>query len=104
MGFEILNDLTEQMKRDYPNDEINIFCFPQIWGSSALGYGGVGASAMSKSTTIVICAEYANIYRVYFGSDRLAYELKDPNRVFMDDLFSMNLKEKSQSKFYNREE
>lgn len=55
------------------SDEIEIVMFPQTWGSTALGYGGIGGSAMTPGYTIIIT--YHNHICVYFGCGRLAYKL-----------------------------
>jgi hypothetical protein len=62
-------------------EETEIFVFPQGWGSTALGYGGVGGSAMTSSYTVVVQCE--NTACVYFGGDRLAY------RVWLDKISSV---------------
>lgn len=54
-------------------DELEVVMFPQTWGSTALGYGGLGGSAMTGAYTIVIT--YHNYVCVYFGCGRLAYSL-----------------------------
>lgn len=57
--------------------------FVQKWGSTSLGFEGVGGAAMTEAYTVVLTmqAEYA----VYFGG-RFAYVLKNPNDQFFTDL------------------
>ena len=54
-------------------DELEVVMFPQTWGSTALGYGGMGGAAMTPAYTVVIT--YHNYVCVYFGYGRLAYSL-----------------------------
>jgi hypothetical protein len=54
--------------------ELKVFVFPQTWPSTALGYPGIGGSAMTFAYTIVV--QCFNTICVYFGSDRLAYRIE----------------------------
>jgi hypothetical protein len=54
-------------------DEVEVVMFPQTWGSTALGYGGIGGAAMTPAYTVVV--SYENHMCVYFGCGRLAYKL-----------------------------
>jgi len=53
--------------------EVEIVMFPQTWGSTALGYGGMGGAAITSAYTVIVT--YHNCSCVYFGSGRLAYKL-----------------------------
>lgn len=66
--------------------------FPQTWGSTALGHGGIGGSAMTTAYTVVIQArhEQSREVLVYFG-DQFAYRIGSPNQVFWQDLGQQNL-------------
>jgi len=107
MDYSIINKIVEQfnanLKEQKIHDDIEVYVFPQCWGSTALGYGGIGGSAMTTASTIVLYAHCENIVRVYFGGGLLAYEIKNPNRIFFDDMFSHRLAEKSKSGKYIRE-
>lgn len=54
-------------------DELVVDMFQQTWGSTALGYGGIGGAAMTTAYTVVITK--GNDVCVYFGCGRLAYRL-----------------------------
>jgi len=56
------------------SDEIEVTMFPQTWGSTATGYGGMGGAAMTSAYTIIVCYKMTT-YCVYFGCGRLAYRL-----------------------------
>lgn len=85
---------------NYPEFELTVFL--QTWGSTALGFGGVGGQAMTSAYTTVIWEENTGIYGVFFG-ERLAYVIENPNIVFLDDLVYHRMKECSQSGMYRRE-
>ena len=66
--------------------DYNIIMFEQTWGSTALGFPGVGGSAMTEATTyVLIPKKEADCAHVYFGS-RFAYKVNGLTQKFMDDL------------------
>jgi len=70
--------------------DIEVYSFPQSWGSTALGFGGVGGQAITTAqTTVVISSPGA---AVYFGR-RLAYVIQNVNVRFGKDLASFNMAE-----------
>ena len=71
----------------YSIDDVDaIEIFEQMWGSTALGFGGMGGQAMTSAMTYVVIPEYADgpAY-VYFGG-RFAYEVKNFNERFKEDI------------------
>jgi hypothetical protein len=60
------------------SDELEVIMFPQTWGSTALGYGGMGGAAMTSAYTIIL-SFHLQTYCVYFGGGRLAYKLEYAN-------------------------
>lgn len=64
--------------------------FTQTWGSTALGFGGIGGSAMTTSYVVVLQSHLTGEYLVYFGS-RFAYKLVRPNRKFFEDIAASNM-------------
>jgi hypothetical protein len=80
---------------------IEVYVFPQTWGSTALGFGGVGGCAMTSAyTTVVICGNQA---AVYFGA-RLAYKVTNPTPKFFDDLAHRNMRELGRNGGYSGKE
>lgn len=74
-------------------DQCDIYVFPQTWGSTALGFGGIGGQAMTSAYTVVVVGPGRDAC-VYFGS-RLAYHIEHPNREFMEDLAAHSMKDRS---------
>jgi len=73
---DAMKNRTEPMvasKRRPIEDEVKVHMFPQTWGSTALGYGGMGAAKTITTHTVII--EHRGWCCVYFGSSRLAYSL-----------------------------
>lgn len=65
--------ITKKCRRPMPY-EVEVTMFAQTWGSTALGYGGIGGSAMTPAYTVIV--EYYPNVCVYFGSGgQLAYSL-----------------------------
>jgi len=104
--FSVINKLIDKFNNDLKQmggtDDIEVYVFPQGWGSTALGYSGIGGSAMTSSHTIVLHAFHTNIVRVYFGGSKIAYEIKNPTREFFEDLYNHNLVCQSKAGKYRR--
>lgn len=63
---------TTHTRRPY-TDEVTVILFNQTWGSTTLGYDGIGGAAMTDAYTVVV--EFQDTYCVYFGCGRLAYKI-----------------------------
>jgi predicted Fe-S protein YdhL (DUF1289 family) len=78
------------------SDEIEVTMFPQTWGSTATGYGGIGGSAMTSAYTIIVCYKRTT-YCVYFGCGRLAYRVTwadmspEGRENFLNDMAARNM-------------
>ena len=71
--------------------------FPQTWGSTALGFGGIGGAAMTTAYTIVIHSSLTDQYCVYFGGG-FAYRIERPNEQFFVDMFNQNMEYREHAK------
>lgn len=63
----------------------SVTMFEQSWGSTALGFGGVGGQAITGAYTVIIDNIYTSEYSVYFGG-RFAYKVNNPNKTFFEDM------------------
>lgn len=61
----------EKKRRPSPHD-CEVVMFPQTWGSTALGFGGVGGQAITSAYTVVVECARVGAKAVYFGG-RFAY-------------------------------
>jgi hypothetical protein len=61
--------------------------FVQTWGSTALGFGGIGGQAITSAYVCIIESNLVGQFAVYFGG-RLAYVIERPNEKFMEDISS----------------
>lgn len=81
-----------------PRDVIIEAMFPQTWGSTSLGFSGIGGQAITSAYTVVI--ECSETYAVYFGG-QFAYSISFPNGMFFQDLRDRMLAKQSESGKYN---
>ncbi len=79
---EIKDKLSEQEKHC---PEIDMVMFPQTWGSTALGFRGIGGQAMTSAYTVVVRDNTSGWVAVFFG-ESLAYALNNPNQKFYEDI------------------
>lgn len=59
--------------------------FVQTWGSTALGFGGIGGQAITSAYVSVIESNLTGEHAVYFHG-RLAYVIDRPNEKFWADV------------------
>lgn len=86
MELLLIQDDIIRQEKIYDTD-YTIHMFEQTWGSTALGFPGVGGSAMTEATTYVLIPKKENTdcAHVYFGS-QFAYKVNGLTQAFMDDL------------------
>lgn len=66
-------DVVRKKRRPF-GSEIEVKLFSQMWGSTALGYGGIGGAAMTPAYTVIVYMK--DTFCVYFGNyGVLAYKL-----------------------------
>ena len=85
----------------YP--DIAMRMFPQTWGSTALGFGGVGGQALTRAYTTVVSDIQRNWHVVFFG-ERAAYLVTEPSDAFFEDLKGGQMASVLYAGKYNREE
>ncbi len=94
---------TVRAKRRPTTRDFTVYAmFPQTWGSTALGHGGIGGAAITTAYTVVLeCIETGEML-VYFGS-RFCYavHVRSVNFAkFIDDCDDHNLASKHESGKY----
>ena len=91
-------------KKEYKNirySEFKFKMFPQILESTALGFGGVGGSAITSAYTTVVSDKHTGWYGVFFG-EKLAYIIFKPNYEFFIDITRESMVECSKKEKYIR--
>jgi hypothetical protein len=69
---------------------IDVYSFPQLWGSTTCGFGGVGGCAMTRAQTIVLISDCRSKVAVFIHG-KLAYKINKPNKKFFQDLSQFEL-------------
>lgn len=78
-------DTTVEKSRKHTFYDLTVYnMFPQTWGSTALGFGGIGGQAITSAYVCVIGSNLVGDFAVYFGG-RLAYVINRPNEKFWED-------------------
>lgn len=71
------------------SEDLTVYSFPQMWGSTALGHGGIGGCALTTAQTWVVFSPNREVL-VYFG-DRLAYGVPCPSDAFLTRMRDANM-------------
>ena len=77
--------------------------WPQTWGSTALGHGGMGGAAVTTAYTVVLECYHTQEFLVYFGS-QMCYKVDRRSKnldAFVEDCKNHNLASKRDSGRYN---
>lgn len=83
-GFKILQkNLKDALRRLKPyrsekcrEEDVHVYYFPQTWGGTQLGFGGIGGAAITTAPTLIVCGPSHDDFVVYFGG-RFAYYVTD---------------------------
>lgn len=97
----IKDDLSKEEKKYRPEFEFTMFL--QTWGSTALGFGGIGGQAITSAYTTVIRDIYSDWCGVFFG-EKLAYKIKGPNQTFNEDICRFQMKPVYEQSAYIRKD
>ncbi len=76
--------------------------WPQTWGSTALGHGGMGGAAVTTAYTIVLECYATQEFLVYFGS-QMCYKVDRRSKnltTFVEDCKNRDLASKRDSEKY----
>lgn len=97
----IKDEMDEKEKKYYPEFEMTMFM--QTWGSTALGFGGIGGQAITSAYTTIVSEVYSGWVGVFFG-ESLAYKINNPNQKFYEDIRDNNMQPTYKASVYRREE
>lgn len=79
----LLNACKASKTKIYPND-LEVYMFPQVWGSTSLGFGGMGGQMICSELTTIMGDAQNNVWGVFFG-ERCAYIVTNPTPEFWND-------------------
>ena len=82
-------------------DDFELHTFEQTWGSTALGFGGIGGQMMTSATTYVFIPMGVNQKCFVYFAGRFAYAV-DYSEKFMKDVLGCNVAAVYESGKYKR--
>ena len=78
-------------EKPYPElDDFEMYTFDQIWGSTALGFGGIGGQAITHARTYVFVPISCNQKCFVYFAGRFAYAVNYSDQV-MEDISRCNM-------------
>lgn len=98
MYFRDVNEMIEEVKVDFLNKTghelrdteisyyVTLYSFPQTWGSTALGFTGIGGQMITQAQTTVIMVSTTHKYGAVFFGGKFAYSVKNVNEAFIKDV------------------
>lgn len=100
--YKTKEDKRVQKSRKHTIRDIEIYnMFPQTWGSTSLGFEGIGGCAMCTAYTIILKPLKQNVFLIYFNN-RFAYYIDSANDLFFEDVKNRNMKAvKDSIQYYN---
>lgn len=61
--------------------KLDLYSFPQTWGTTSLGWGGISGQAFTTAQTVIIFDQENSIACVYIGG-RFAYMIRNSKEFF----------------------
>ena len=81
------------------SDDFDMYIFEQAWGSTALGFGGIGGQAITTATTYVFVPVACNQNCFFYFNGKFAYQVPY-SKSFMEDVMNHSMKSVNQSRLY----
>ena len=82
-------------------DDFELHTFEQTWGSTALGFGGIGGQAMTRARTYVFIPVSCNQKCFVYFAGRFAYAV-DYCQTFVNDVRAMCMAPVAQAGKYKK--
>lgn len=82
-------NVNDRMQRYKEAGIFEVYVFQQTWGSTALGFGGIGGSSLTTAWTHVVMTSDEK-YHVFFNG-RHAYSIENPTDKFKSDLANRHM-------------
>lgn len=67
-------------------DDFELHMFEQVWGSTALGFGGIGGQAMTTARTYVLIPQVDGEDFIVYFAGKFAYKVPVNSEAFKEDL------------------
>ena len=97
----IINEDIRFRFKDYNTNisDFEMYDFEQVWGSTALGFDGIGGQAMTSARTYIFVPEYCNEDCFVYFAGRFAYSVPY-SRLLMEDIINKKIEPKNKSGKY----
>lgn len=82
--------LDYNIKPRHDMDDFDLYTFEQTWGSTALGFGGIGGQAITTARTYVFVPTMCDEKCYVYFAGRFAYSVPYSDR-FMEDVRSQDV-------------
>ena len=103
MYFRDVIEMIEEVKVDFQSKtgheltdmeisyDVTLYTFPQTWGSTALGFTGIGGQMMTQAQTTVIMVSTTHEYGAVFFGGKFAYSVENVNEAFIKDVSQFHM-------------
>lgn len=91
-----------QKEENFRESDLAVHMFPQTWGDTSLGFGGIGGQSITSAYTVCIEGPYGDV--AVFFSGRFAYHVKAPTLSMYEDMARNCVKARGASLQYERKE
>jgi len=81
--------------------EYNLISFSQTWGSTSLGFGGVGGQALTSAQTTIFTDDF---HAVVFIGGAFAYSVKEPVKQFWLDVSNHRIADVATASRYQKKD
>lgn len=84
-------DYNDKVRNERPTiDDFELYTFEQVWGSTALGFGGCGGQAITAAQTYVLIPINVDQKCFVYFAGRFAYAVEFSEK-FMEDVLNHNV-------------
>ena len=80
-------------------EDVSVCQFVQTWGTTSLGFGGIGGQAFTSAYVTTVACMATSKCAVYFGG-RFAYMADSNNQNFITDFYTQQMADVSKSSIY----
>ena len=98
-----IEDFKKRSNEPLQDNDIDVYLFPQCWGSTAMGFTGrVGCDVLTIGYTTVIIRPLNHSAAVYFGEE-FAYSVKSANNKLFTDIANKEVLPQNEAEKYEAE-
>lgn len=104
LPYRIYDDCVETKRKHTPSiDEYELHVFSQTWGSTTLGFDGIGGQAMTAANTYVFLPPESEMKCYVYFAGRFAYAA-DYTKEFYNDVKGQRMESVRRSRKYRNQD